>query len=169
MMWRPLPMWDIFAAQSGTFSTAIDSLRGVGLHEATVAVGQIQDQVVGLLLHPADDHQRFAEVALRMARRMEQRDEHLPGLTAALPYVVLDYGVLAPEPILIPQPLKDALGRVPLLLGDAQVFFQNPIDDAGERLLLSLSKGWAYGAGFVSGSPAARSRRPSCAPCPGAG
>ena len=32
-MWRPLPMWDIFAAQSGTFSTAIDSLRGVGLDE----------------------------------------------------------------------------------------------------------------------------------------
>ncbi len=53
-MWRPLPMWDIFAAQSGTFSTAIDSLRGVGLDEAAVAVGQVQDQVVGLLLHPAE-------------------------------------------------------------------------------------------------------------------
>ena len=106
-MWRPLPMWDIFAA--------IDSLGGVSFDETAVAVGQVQDEVVGLLFHSHDDRQGLAEVALGMAWGVEQGHEHLSGLAAALPYVVLDYGVLAPEPILIPQPLKDALGRVPLL------------------------------------------------------
>ena len=47
-------------------------------------MGQVQDEAVGLLLHAADDHQRLAEVALGVARRMGQRHENLPGLTAVL-------------------------------------------------------------------------------------
>ena len=41
---------------------------GIGLQEAVVAVGQVQDESVGLLLHSADDHQGLAEVALGVAR-----------------------------------------------------------------------------------------------------
>ena len=113
---------------------------GVGLDEAAVAVGQVQHEVVGLLLHPADHHPRLAKVALGVAWRMSQRHEHLPRLAAVLPYVALDYRVLAIEPVLIPEPLKDALGGVALLLGDPQVLFQNPVDHAGKRLQLGLAR-----------------------------
>ena len=93
----------------------LGGLGRVGFDEAAVAVGQVDDEAVGLLLHFADDHQGLAEVALGVARRMGQGDEHLLGLAAMLPHVVLDDGVLAVKPILVPQPLEDALGRVALL------------------------------------------------------
>ena len=95
----------------------LGGLRRVGLHEAAVAVGQVDDEAVGLALHAADDHQGLAEVALGVARRMGQRDEHLLGLTAILSYIVLDCGVSTVEPVLVPEPLEDALGRVALLPG----------------------------------------------------
>ena len=56
-----------------------------------------------------------------------------------LPHVVLDYGVLAAEPILVPQPLEDPLGRVALLPGNAEVLLQYPVDDAGEGLQLGAA------------------------------
>ena len=58
-------------------------------------------------LHSADDPPGLAEVALGVSRRMGQGDEHLLGPEAAVPDVVLDYGVLATEPVLVPQPLED--------------------------------------------------------------
>ena len=58
-------------------------------------MGQVDDEAVGLLFHSADDHQGLAEVSLGVARRMGQGDEHLLGLAAMLPHVVLDDGVLA--------------------------------------------------------------------------
>ena len=70
------------SAQKGE---GLGGLGRIGLHEATVAVGQIQDESVGFPLHAADDHQRLAKVALGMARRMGQRDEHLPSITTTLP------------------------------------------------------------------------------------
>ena len=42
----------------------LGGLGGIGLDEAAVAVGQIQDEAVGLSLHSADDYQGLAEVAL---------------------------------------------------------------------------------------------------------
>ena len=42
----------------------LGGLGGIGLDEAAVAVGQVEDEAVGLALHPADDHQGLAEVAL---------------------------------------------------------------------------------------------------------
>ena len=98
----------------------LGGLRWVGLHEAAVAVGQVQYEAVGLALHAANDHQGLAEVALRVSRRMGQRDEHLPGLTAILSDVVLDRGVSAVEPVLVPEALEDALGRVRCFLGRAR-------------------------------------------------
>ena len=55
----------------------LGGLGRIGRDEASVAVGQVQDEVVGFALHPADDHQGLAEVALGVARRMGQRREHL--------------------------------------------------------------------------------------------
>ena len=45
-------------------------------------MGQVDDEAVGLALHAADDHQGLAKVALGVARRMGQGDEHLLGPAA---------------------------------------------------------------------------------------
>ena len=142
----------------------LGGLRRVGLHEAAVAVGQVQYEAVGLALHAADDHQGLAEVALGVSRRMGQWDEHLLGLTAIFPHVVLDRGVSAVETVLIPEPLEDALGGVALLPGAPEVVLQDPVDDAGKRLQLG-----APGRSLPADTPAEPSRPASCAPCPGAG
>ena len=72
------------------------------------------------MLHSAYDHHSLAEVALGMARRVGERHEHLPRPAAVLPHVVLDRGVPTAEPVLVPEPLEDALCRVSLLLGKPQ-------------------------------------------------
>jgi len=115
-------------------------LGGIGLDEAAIAVRQVYDEAVGLALHARDDHQGLAEVALGVARRMGQRHEHLPGLAAVLADVVLDDGVPAIEAVLVPEALEDALGGVPLLLGDAVIILQDAVDDAGERLQFGLPR-----------------------------
>ena len=119
----------------------LGGLGRVGLDEASVAMGQVQDEAVCFLFHPANDHQGLAKVALGVAWRVGQGDEHLLGPPPALPHIVLDYGVLTVEPVLVTQPLKDPLGRVALLPGTPEVVDQDLVDDAGEGLLLSLSKG----------------------------
>ena len=83
-----------------------------------------------------DVDEGLAEVALGVARRMGQRHEHLLRPPPALPYVVLDDGVLAVEPVLFPEPLEDALCRVALLLGNLVIVFEDAVDDAGEGLQL---------------------------------
>ena len=116
-----------------------NSLGGLGrvcLDETAVAVGQVQYEIVGFLLTASDDHQGLAEVALAMARRVGERHEHLPRLAAMLPEVVLDRGVSAAEPVLVPQTLIDALRGVALLLRDAVILSQDLIDDASIGLQL---------------------------------
>ena len=85
-------------------------------HEAVVRVRQVHGQIVRLALHPGDLHQAFAKVRLRIPRRMRQRHEHLPLAHLPQPHVVLHDGVAACIAVLVPQPLEDPLGRVPLLL-----------------------------------------------------
>ena len=96
---------------------------------------------MAFLFNYTDDHQGLAEVALDVARGVGQGNEHLPGLASVPPHVVLDYGVLASEPILVPHPLEDPLRRVALLPGNDQVRLQYPVDDAGEGLYLRPA-GW---------------------------
>ena len=114
----------------------LGGLPWIGLHEAAVAVGQVQDEVVHLALHTGDHRQRLAEVALSVARAMGQRHEHLPDTPPALPHVVLDDGLLAFEPVLVPQPLKDPLHGVALLPGDQAIRLQNGVNYAGVGLKL---------------------------------
>ena len=83
-----------------------------------------------------DDRHRLAEITLGVARRMGQRHEHLLSSPPVLPDVVLDYGVLTVEPVLVPQPLEDSLGRVALLPGNSAIAFQDRVNHAGEWLKL---------------------------------
>ena len=64
---------------------------------------QIHDQVMRLAFDAVDDHQRFAEVGLGVARRMRERHEHLlptfPGNTRVLRQpAYLGAAVQAPSP-----------------------------------------------------------------------
>ena len=107
-------------------------LRRVGLDEAPIAVGQVDDEAVGFPLYSADDHQGLAKVALGVARGMGQWNEHLLRPPPMSPNVVLHDGVLAGEPVLVPQAFKDALGGVALLPGNPEVIIQYPVDHAGK-------------------------------------
>ena len=137
MLWGTPPRKD--EGRDMAVQERLGGLGQVSLYEAAVAVGQVDDEAVGLPFHAADDHQGLAEVALSMARGMGQRHEHLLGPAAALPDVVLDDGVLALKPVLVAQPLEDALGGVALLLGDLVVFFKDAVDHAGVGLQLGPS------------------------------
>ena len=79
-------------------------------------------------LHSADHGLRLSEVALGMSGSMRQRHVHLACTQAPLTHVVLDYRVLAGEPVLVPQALEDALYGVTLLPGAATVLIQDPVD-----------------------------------------
>ena len=84
-----------------------------GLNETIVRVRQIEGHEVRLLLDAGNHHQRFAEIGLRLARRMAERHEHL--LTAELggAHIVLHDRVTARVVVLGAKPLEDPLGRVP--------------------------------------------------------
>ena len=89
-----------------------------------------------LLLDTPDHHPRLAEVGLRMARRMEQRHEHLPPPPAILANVVLHDRVAAGEPMFGSKPVKNTLGGVTLLARLVEIVLQLPIDDRGNLLQL---------------------------------
>ena len=87
--------------------------RRIATHEAGVAVRQVHDEEMRLLPHPADDHQRLAEIGLRIPRRMRQRHEHLAAAAQALPHMILHDRVAAGEAVLIAKPLEHPLRSVP--------------------------------------------------------
>ena len=128
----------------------LGGLRRIGLHEAAIAVRQVQHEVVLLAPHSADDRHRLPEIALGVARRMGQRHEHLLS-PPTLPDIVLDYVVPSVETVLVPRPLEEAPGRVPLLSVDFDIGFQNGVNHAGEGLKL--------GSPWQDLSPAAQRHR----------
>jgi len=97
---------------------------------------QIHGQVMRLLLHSGNHHQRFAEVHLRFTRRMGQGNEHLPGVQLFAAHIVLHDRVAARESVLFLQPLEDPLGCVPLLHWSLLVIFQNGVDHSQPRTQL---------------------------------
>src|SRR5208282_6590507 len=78
-------------------------------------------------------HQRFAEVCLRLSRRVCQGNEHLPAVQLRRPNVILHDRVAASETVLLLQPLEDPLRCVPLLRRSLLVIFQNGVDYAHPR------------------------------------
>ena len=74
----------------------------------------VKGEEMHLLLDPGDDRPRFAEISLRVPRRMRQRHEHLPAPPAMLTIVVLHDRVSTGESVLVTKALEDALRRVPL-------------------------------------------------------
>ena len=117
------------------------------------------------------DRPRLSEVALRVSGRMVQGNEHLPPLTPTLAHMVLDYGVAAIEAVFFSQPLEDALDRVSLLPGKAQVLFKDPVYDAGEELKLGTPgralpsvSGWHRVGEHLPHSVPVKSKHPGCFP-----
>jgi len=100
---------------------------------------QVECEEVGFLLDPADHRQGFAKISLGVARRVVQRDKHLPLTALLLAHVILDDGVAAGEPVLVPQPIKNPLGRVTLLAVLADIVAQPLLDDLGEPVQLRRS------------------------------
>ena len=96
-------------------------------------MGQIESHEVRLLLHAGKHHQSFAEVRLRLAWRMRQRDEHLLPDNLRRAHVILHNRVAAAIAVLGPKPLKDPLGRVPLLERTPLVVFDDRVDCALPR------------------------------------
>ena len=113
----------------------LGGLRRIRLHEAAVAVGQVQHEVVHLALHSGDDRHRLAEITGR-GRAHGTTARTSPASAAHAPDVILDYGVLTVEPVLVLEPLKDSLGRVALLPGNSAIAFQDRVNHAGEGLQL---------------------------------
>ena len=99
-------------------------------------MGQVQHEIMRLALHFGDHRQRLYKIALGVARITGQRYEHLPNLPPVLPDVVLDYGVLTVEPVLVPQPLENTLGGVALLSGNPGIRLQDRVNYAGVGLQL---------------------------------
>ncbi len=95
---------------------------------------QDEGKEVRLPLDPSDHNQRLTEIGLAVAGRMHERDEHLPCAQATLTNVFLHDRVAAREAVLVPQPLKDPLRRVPLLYGSPFILVQDPVDHTRERV-----------------------------------
>ena len=115
------------------FDEGFCGLGGKRHDKAIVRMRQVHRQVVRLLLNAGDHHHRFAEVRLRLARRMRQRHEHLLTAQRRRSHVVLHDGVAAGELMLFLQPVEDPPGRVPLLGWPLLVVVQNRVDHAQPR------------------------------------
>lgn len=51
---------------------------------------QVEDEEMGLLLDAIEDHHGFAEIRLRIPRRVGQRHKHFTSTALTLPDIVLD-------------------------------------------------------------------------------
>src|ERR1700737_2597712 len=85
------------------------------LDEAGVRMRQVEAEHMQLHPYAADDANAFAEIDLRMARRMGQRHEDLARPAAGDPNVILHYGITAGKTVFEPQPFENPLRGVPLL------------------------------------------------------
>src|ERR1700730_14070785 len=108
-------------------------LRRIGLDEAGVRMRQVEAEHMQLHPYAADDAKAFAEVDLRMARRMGQRHEDLARPAAGDTNVILHYGITAGNTVLAPQPFENTLRGVPLLRRRRLIGFRDRVDDRYEQ------------------------------------
>ncbi len=109
---------------------------GYALMKHTSLWGRSSTKWWMVLLHSSDRRLGLAEVALGITRRMGERNVHLACPETPLSHVVLDYRVLATEPVLRFQTLVDPLRRVTLLPRKTPVLFQYPVDHPVVRVQL---------------------------------
>ena len=88
--------------------------------------------------HTADDADAFAEIDLRMARRVRERHEDLARPGARQPHVILHDRIAAQEAVLDPQPFENPLRRMPLLWRRHLVRHQDRVNHRNERPELRL-------------------------------
>ena len=110
--------------------------RRISHNTAGIAVGKLQGKKMRPLLHAGDDRIRLAEVRLSMARRMGQRNKHLPLTMASLTDVIFDDGITTGKTMFVAKTIKNPLRRMPLLAVDRSVLLQNAINDSREGIQL---------------------------------
>ena len=129
-----------------------------GLHEGVVAIRQAHDEHRRLPGDAANDDLRLAEIDLRMAGRMGERQKGLLHARARRPHIVFHRGVAAVEAVLGFQPLINPLRRLSLLSRRAQILLQDGVDDRREwphfrsphRLRATISRRRGMAANLVN-------------------
>jgi hypothetical protein len=117
----------------------LERLRALGReggHEEGVRVRQGEHEQGRRHRLPGHHHLGLAEVDLCFPRRVGERHEHLLLGPPPLGHRGPHDGAAAGVPVLVPQPLVDPLGRVPLLRGGRAVGLQDLMDDGQERVEL---------------------------------
>ena len=99
-------------------------------------MGKIKAEEMDLALDTTDDPKRFPEVDLGMARRMQQRHEHLSDTHAGATYITLHRRIATIKTMLVTKAIIDPLCCVTLLTVDLQIIGEDLIDDARERIQL---------------------------------
>ena len=106
----------------------------MGFDKAAFAVEQVKEELLGLLLHAADDHSGFARVALRV----KQLHEYLACKTARLPEVVLARCVFDGETELVPEPPEHLLGGMRCYLrwprSSSRIQWKTPVSSPSFRI-----------------------------------
>ena len=93
-----------------------------------------------LALDTADDTQSFTKIHLSVAGSMGKRHEHLLASALLPPNIIRHDRQTASETMLVPQPLKNSLRRVTLLLQTALIVQKDLVDDPGKRIQLGTNR-----------------------------
>ena len=111
-------------------------LRRIGLDEAGVRVRQVEAEHMQLHPHAADDRDAFAEIDLRVTRRMRERHEDLPRPRSRQAHIILHHRIAAGKAVLVPKTFENPLRRVPLLGWRRLVGVEDRVDhrDQGPEL-----------------------------------
>ncbi|MBE3043372.1 hypothetical protein IMZ48_12540 [Candidatus Bathyarchaeota archaeon] len=118
-----------------------DALRGFApepLDKAAVAVGETQAQVLDRAFYAALDNVGSPKIGLRLSRRPDkfQIAPIGPALTLLLLQIPLDQRIRAAVILRVfgPEPIVDALGRMPLFESHPLILFQPPVDNRFPRV-----------------------------------
>ena len=115
-------------------------LGRIGLDEAAIRVRQIHAKIMEPDLLAADVTIGFAKIRLRLTRPVAQRHKHLPRPQHGRCHILAHNRISARISPLFAQPLKNAKGRMTLLLVNATVAFKNQINPRNMHFELLRSR-----------------------------
>ena len=121
-----------------TVQEGLGALALIDAAEDRVGVHQRHDEQGHLGRDAFEDDLSRPEVDLGLARRVDQRYEHLAMTGSPVTDRLLDRRVPAEVPLLVPQPIEDPLGGVALLAVDLLVILHDLVDDPRKRADLGL-------------------------------